>query len=356
MRTPVVRVTVVVLALLSLLAAPGPAPGQAKIRVGFCTKTLTSAVAPFAVATQLGFYREEGLDVELVPVGGSSDCVRYVATGEVPYALPSIEPLAIGRAQGIRARIFYTAYQGNPYGLAVPADSPVQKIEDLKGKTIGVTDMGSAGVVIARSIAKAHGLDPDRDMTIVVAGSGAQTAAMVRNGQVQALSQFDTHYALVENAGVKLRRLENRDIERFPANGFITLEKTLAEHRKEAVGLARGYAKGTVFTVNNPEAAVRITYAVYPQIKPTGKDEATAVRDEMRVISARAPNWGLEKAGVTRWGENSPQNYTAYLDFLFKVGVVKQKLDARDFITNDLIDEINRFDAAKIAAQAKASK
>jgi NitT/TauT family transport system substrate-binding protein len=356
MRMRIRRLALSSLAVLLLLAAVPPAPAQTKLRVGFCTKTLTSAVAPFAVATQLGWFREEGLDVELVPVGGSSDCVRYVATGELPYSLPSIEPLAIGRAQGIRARIFYTAYQGNPYGIAVPADSPVQRIEDLRGKTIGVTDMGSAGVVIARALAAAHGLDPDRDITVVVAGSGAQTAAMVRNGQVQALSQFDTHYALVENAGVKLRRIEHREFDRFPANGFITLEKTLAERGREAVGLARAYAKGTVFTVNNPEAAVRITYAVYPQIKPSGKDEATAVRDEMRVISARAPNWRLEKAGVSRWGENSVDNYGAYLDFLLRAGVVKQKLDARDFVTNDLIDEINRFDAAKIAAQAKAHK
>ena len=44
-------------------------------------------------------------------------------------------------------------------------------------------------------------------------------------------------------------------------------------------GLARAYAKGTIFTIANPEAAVRIVYEVFPQTKPTGKDEATAVRE-----------------------------------------------------------------------------
>ncbi|HYL16131.1 MAG TPA: hypothetical protein VEV41_24070, partial [Terriglobales bacterium] len=79
----------------------------------------------------------------------------------------------------------------------------------------------------------------------MVAGEGAQTAAMVRSKQVDALSQFDTQYALVENAGVKLRMLDNRAIERYPSNGFLALEETLRTHRKEAVGLARAYAKGT---------------------------------------------------------------------------------------------------------------
>ena len=81
---------------------------------------------------------------------------------------------------------------------------------------------------------------------------------MVRGGQVDALSQFDTQYAMVENAGVKLRLLDTRAIDRFPSNGFVALEDTLQTQRKEAVALARGYAKGTIFAIANPEAAIRI--------------------------------------------------------------------------------------------------
>jgi len=46
-----------------------------------------------------------------------------------------------------------------------------------------------------------------------------------------------------------------------------------------------------VFAIANPEAAVRILYDVFPQTKPTGKDEATAVKDDTRVIQARITNW-----------------------------------------------------------------
>ena len=238
----------------------------------------------------------------------------------------------------------------------MPADSAVRKITDLKGKTIGVISMGSAGVPVAKALVAAAGLDADRDVTIVAAGEGAQTAAMVRNKQVDALSQYDTQYAMVENAGVKLRLLETSDIDRYPSNGFLALEETLRGRRQEAVALARGYAMGTVFAIANPEAAVRILYDVFPQTKPTGKDEATAVRDDTRVIQARITNWKLEKAGVKRWGENSEANYQAYADFLFKWNVIKEKVSGKDLVTNDLIDEINRFDASKVAAEAKAWK
>ena len=199
-------------------------------------------------------------------------------------SLPSVEPLAIGRPQGIKAKLFYTAYETNGYGLAVPVDSPIQKAAELKGKTIGVTNMASAGVIIARAQVAAAGLNPDTDVTIVVAGEGAQPAAMIRNKQVDALSQFDTQYALIDNAGVKMRYLDRKAIERFPGNGFLALEESIKTRRKELVGLGRAYAKGTIFTLNNPEAAVRIVYEMFPQTKPTGKDEATAVRDDVKVL------------------------------------------------------------------------
>ena len=179
---------------------------------------------------------------------------------------------------------------------------------------------------------------------------------MLRSKQVDALSQFDTQYAMVENAGVKLRLLDTKEIDRYPSNGFLALDETLSARKKDAVGLARGYAKGTIFTINNPEAAVRILYEIFPELKPTGKDEATAVRDDSKVLQARITNWKLEKAGVKRWGENSEANYAAYAVFLLKWGVIKEKVDAKDLVTNELIDEINKFDAGKIISEAKAYK
>jgi hypothetical protein len=189
---------------------------------------------------------------------------------------------------------------------------------------------------------------------IVVAGEGAQPAAMLKNHQVDALSQFDTQYALIESAGVKMRYLDRTAIARFPGNGFLALEETIKSRPKELIGLGRAYAKGTIFTLNNPEAAVRIVYEIFPQTKPTGKDEATAVREDTMVLEARMPHWKLEPAGVTRWGESSEVNYRDYAEFLLKWGVIKQKVDAADLITNELIGPINQLDAAKVAAEAKA--
>ncbi len=342
--------------LAALLLFPLAAQAQTPLRVGWCARTVSSAAAPFAIATKMGWFAKAGLKVELVPLPGSTDCVKLVATKELPYSLPSVEPLASIKPQGVTARVYYTAYQGNIYGIRVPENSPIKTLADLKGKRIGVTSMASAGVPVARAIAALQGWNPDTDVRIMVAGEGAQTAALVNSGQVDALSQFDTQYALVENAGAKLRALDASAIAKFPSNGFIALDERLASHRAEAAALARGYAMGTVAAIANPQAAIRILWEVYPQTKATGKDEATAMRDDVSTLNARAASWRLESVGAPKWGWNFEQNYQDYADFLLKWGVIKQAVAAKDLVTNALIDEINSFDPAAIAAEARAWK
>lgn len=343
--------------VLGVAAAASTATAQtATVRVGWCAKTVSSAAAPFAIATKLGWFAKDGIKVDLVPLPGSTDCVKLVATKELQASLPSVEPLAIIRPQGVKGKFFYTAYQANIYGIAVPEASPVKSITDLKGKKIGVTSMASAGVIVARALAKQAGMNPDSDVSIIVAGEAAQTAALLNSKQVDALSQFDTQYALTSNAGAKLRLLDHPEIRKFPSNGFVALEDYLKNNRKEAVALGRGYAKGTVFAIANPEAAIRILWEVYPQTKSTGKDEATALRDDLITLEARAKNWRYEQVDGKRWGDNVEANYQAYLNWLLEQGIIKTKTDAKDIVTNELLDDIDNFDEKAVIAEAKAYK
>ena len=238
-------ITVAFVTFLLIAGSRSTVPAQiSKLRVGFCSRTISSAAAPFAVATKMGWYKTDGVEVELVALAGSGDCVKVTATREIPFALPSVEPLAAARAQGVKAKIFYTAYQGNIYGIAVPADSPIQKITDLKGKTIGVTNMGTGGVPVAKALIATAGMSPEKDVTIVVAGEGAQTAAMLRSRQVDALSQFDTQYAMVENAGVKLRLPTRKRSTLIPPTVSSRSRRSLSRAEKTRWALREAMRKG----------------------------------------------------------------------------------------------------------------
>jgi len=127
-------------------------------------------------------------------------------------------------------------------------------------------------------------------------------------------------------------------------------------HEEISVAMAQGYAKGTVFAIANPEAAIRILWEVFPQTKATGKTEADAMRDDVKTLEARAKSWRLESVGAKKWGDNSVENYGAYIDFLVKNGLLKEKAATTDLITNDLIDDINKFDVKEIETMAKGWK
>jgi NitT/TauT family transport system substrate-binding protein len=340
-----------VLVLLVLAAAGASAE---TLRVGWCARTVTSAAAPFAIANRMGWFANGATKVELVPLsGGSVDCIKFVGTGEVRYSLPSIEPLGTLRPQGLKAKLFYTAYQGNIYGIAVPAASPIKSLADLRGKKIGAASMGSGGAIMAKAVATIIG---EPDLPVIAVGEGAQAAALLRGGQVDALALYDTQYAVIDSLGVTLRLIPNKDFDSFPGNGLVALDDTLAKNRAEAVALAQGYAKGEIFAIANPEAAVRILWGGFPQTKATGKDEATALRDDVSTLEARIANWKLEKSGVKRWGESAIDHYQAYLDFLVKWGQIKEPITAGELVTNDLVADINAFDAGAVAAAAKAYK
>lgn len=351
--TAALRLLAISLLALAAAALPGRA-AETTVKVGFCAHTVTSSAAPYAIATKMGWYAEAGIKVELVAVPGSTDCIKLVATGDLPYAVPSVEALPTARLQGVRAKIFYTAYQGNIYGVAVPAASPIKSIKDLRDKKIGVASMASGAVPVVRALLQRAGMDPDKDAHIMVVGEAAQAAMLARGNQVDALALYDTQFALIESAGVPLRFLNTGPLAKFPSNGFLALESTLEKERAQSVAVARGYAMGTVFALANPEAAVRIFYAVYPQYLPTGKTPDDAVHDEMRTLLARAEHWKLASGGVTHWGESSVKEFDAYEDFLLKYGVIKEKVPATDLVTNALLPEIDKFDAAKITAEAKA--
>lgn len=342
------------LAVCVSLAAPASA--ETLVKIGWAAPVVSTTALPFAVAQQMGWLAQDGLRIQIIGLPGSIDVVKQIATGDLAYGFPSIEPLAILRTQGVKAKSFYLGFQGNVYGLAVAEDSPIQTFTDLRGKTIGVVSMGSAGVIMARALAASAGLNPETDIRIVAIGEAGQAAAMVRGKQVDALSQFDPAYAMIEFAGVKLRYMDKSAIEHFPSNGLMALESTLAQHRAEAVALARGYAKGTIFALTNPEAAVKLYYAAFPHVKPSGMDEETAFRSALAQLRKISHIFPLEQSNVTRWGESSMTNYDAYIDFLLKWGVIKQKVPVSDLVTNDLIDEVNQFDAAAIVKLANEYK
>lgn len=325
-----------------------------KVDVAWCVNGLQIVLAPWAVAKKFGWLEEEGLDVQLVNVASGADCVKFLATGQFPYAQPGIEPVAALVEQNADLEVFYTQWNGTPWGVAVPEDSAIQTVADLKGKKIGVLSLASNGAYILKGLLREAGLDPDRDVSLIAVGEAPRAALFLKNGEIDAVSIFDIVHLYIGTMGVPLREIESKSLAGAPSLVLAARKDYLAENTEEAVSVARAYSKGAAFTYANPEAAAQIFYEIYPQSLPAGKTWQDVWPVDKKLLERRAAYALPENHGLSGFGASNIERYNEFLAFLQSIELIKSELDASTFVRNDLIEEINAFDRSKIEADAAA--
>src|SRR5690606_19384600 len=131
----------------------------------------------------------------------------------------AFDPYLYGYDNGMRGKYYFNATHYNIFFMAVPQDSDIQSIADLKGKHIGVSNMGSGSLIIARSMLRRAGVEPAPSVFRPV-GVGDAALQALRSGQVQALALWDGGFAGLERAGVELRYLHHPDIGSFGNSGL----------------------------------------------------------------------------------------------------------------------------------------
>src|SRR5947209_5454017 len=201
------------------------------------------------MAQSAGFAAEEGLD--LAVVGGGSPrqsiegCVAGEGCGFVNMVFNFLE-----RDRGRPFRSFFSIARKQNRSFAVPENSPIRSLAELKGKMIGLhfPDL----LDFAHAALAGEGVDPQRDVEFVpLPGSPLdeeKMVASVRRGDIAAVWQIDLNYGLFATAGLPLRRLPAPVIDRLtPAACLYARDEILASRPDAFAALGRAVAKGTLF-------------------------------------------------------------------------------------------------------------
>src|SRR4030095_1498095 len=149
-----------------------------KLRVAYAA--ITAAFAIPWVAKEAGIFQRHGLDVELVYIASGSRAVQTLVGGSVDVA-------AFGGPAGIDAQLAGadTVYVGIPVNrvIAFTAAGPqIQRVEELRGKMIGVTRIGTVTDFFTRLYLRQNGLVPDRDVMILQTRGLPGAPFIVRDG------------------------------------------------------------------------------------------------------------------------------------------------------------------------------
>jgi NitT/TauT family transport system substrate-binding protein len=233
----------------------------------------------------------------------------------------------------------------------VKPDSPIQSYKDLKGKKIGVSDLGTTDYPVTRAVLQNIGVDPDKDVTWTAVGAGVTAGVALQRGVIDALAYFDTGFGQIDAAGIGMRMLPRPDNVPLIGGLYISaMAKFLKENRKVAVGFARGVSKASEFLMANPEAGAKVFVKMYPETAPRGASNADAVKSILfaakRRIPLYRPPYPNTKMGFIHMSE--PALDAKFLNLDIK--------DLSPLFTNEMIDEIDKYDHAKIIAEAKAYK
>lgn len=119
---------------------------------------------PLIMAQKKGYFRAEGFDVELIPMTGGL-AVKTLMAGEVN--LTSAGTL-VATMQGAKLRMVMGFLRQLPYDLVVAPE--IKRVEELRGKKVAVADRGSVTFMVARAMLHGHGLEVDKDVTILALG------------------------------------------------------------------------------------------------------------------------------------------------------------------------------------------
>lgn len=339
------------------IGAP-PALAQARrVKYILSIPTMSPIVAnQTSVPTALGYFEEEGirLDPVLAGAAGIVGATQLVASGDQDIGSGSYFPLLTRASEGqdMGLSFFYLQVRSYAMAIAVNDDSPVKSIDDLRGKLIGVSTLASEGVPVSKFVARNAGMS-EAEFKFIAIGAGAQAAQAMRSRQVEAYAGPRSQIAQAEVAGLKLRYLPlpSRLRDLFGV-GLFARRDFLAKNRATVVAVGRAVAKGTLFVISNPEAAIRLHWKAYPQQVPQGLPFEQALANARSTLDVQLASVRFQEyEKVDRFGEYRPESTAALLD------VFGWKLpDPQRYFTNDLIAEINAFDRNKVIEQARAFK
>src|SRR5437762_4455427 len=260
------------LALAATVRAQGKPP--AKVVYTLTTKDVSVGLsAHTSIPLTLGYWKAEGLDVEVTTLEGSTAGVQQLAAGNIQFATVGPEVALIAREKGVKVKSFYVVSGVTIFRVVVPRESSVQSVADLRGKTIGVSAMASGAVPVARALLASGGLDPDKDVKWLAVGVGAPAAVAITQKSVDAMALWGDFQAGLENRGLQFREITAPFMKDLLGQVVVARDDFLAERPGVAVAFARGLAKATLFGLTNPEAAVRIPWKLSPQTRLQGADE-----------------------------------------------------------------------------------
>lgn len=323
-------------------------PERATVRVA----QLSPAPVLYAnlwLAEALGYYDEEGLDVELtgqVPRGTAMDAMVLgefdIAGTSNAYVIPYSDERDTDEVQ-----LFVNDLDWF-WGVWVLPDSPIQTVADLEGATVGTRVQADEDVANIQLTASGELASDDYELLPV--GGRAAAGVALESGEIDAFmgSLFDEFF--IRDSGVEIRAVDlGVDFSNFYNSGYSTTRAYFEENRDVVVRFGRALAKGTIWQIENPEMTIELLGEVVP--------EAVEDPEASLELLIGAVNPGTQRTYEERLYPD-PEHWQSLIDAYANADIIEESFPATNVVNTDesLIDEIWNFDVDQVVEDARAGR
>jgi NitT/TauT family transport system substrate-binding protein len=257
--------------------------------------------APLYLGVDQGFFEDEGIDLTIESASGGAVVVPSVVSGDYQFGRGNVLSTMIAVDQGLPLTCITNANStaGAPdFGaVVVPADSPVQSMADLAGRTVSVNTLNNIGDTTIRAVVEEAGGDPQGVQFVEIPFPDAPAA--LQGGQVDAAWILDPFLTEAVDAGARVLSYNFSDFHpELDISCVFTSQQLMQEDPELVAAFQRAMNRSLEFSQENPEEVRRIT-GTYTEIDPAVLERIVIPtfrtefsREAMELLGAKATEYG----------------------------------------------------------------
>jgi len=215
-----------------------------QITLGLTTRNGSTSL-PFIIAEEKGFFKSEGLNA-IVVIMQNQVVVNGVVTRNVDYG-GTFSNFVGAALSGLPVRIVMSAMDGSDHYLVTASN--IKKVEDLKGKTFGISSFGGTPHSEAIMILRKYGMNPEKDVTFLQIGGSSSRYTALESGSIQAAMLLPPFNNFAKKRGFN-QLMSFNDIMSIPLGGLSVHTQKIKEKPDEIIRMIKAVLKATDYIRN----------------------------------------------------------------------------------------------------------
>lgn len=217
------------------------ASAQDRLTLGLTTRAGSTSL-PFVIAEEKGFFKAEGLNAVVI-IMQNQVVVNGVVTRNVDYG-GTFSNFVGAAISGLPVRIVMSAMDGSDHYLVTSPN--IKRVEDLRGKTFGISSFGGTPHSEAVMILRKYGMNPDKDVTFLQIGGSSSRYAALESGSIHAAMLVPPFNNFAKKRGFN-QLLSFNDIMNIPLGGIAVHIQKTKEKPDEIVKMIKGVLRATEY-------------------------------------------------------------------------------------------------------------